>query len=399
MKPQNITYQPEPVKSVVIVGKNRTSSAGNYLAGLLASYKHLYAFIDKQLMMKSQIVRDLAMDLQDMGCPMRTVEATEETKTMDSVLEMCSWLMEKGADRDAVLVAIGGGITTDMVGFTAGIYKRGVRYVNVPSTLLAQVDAALGGKTGVNLEKYKNILGVIRQPAITFVWPSLLTTLPRRDFLSGAAEMLKTFMIEDRGNYRKAADLFFDMSSEYNMEVLMYGKDGEKTWSVIMDKHMRTLCDLIGAAANVKAGVVSRDPFEKEERRKLNLGHTFAHAIETLAQRDGGERFQHPEDLQHPQGVTHGEAVAMGLVLAARLADRYFRKDKNDPTELEGMISNDLWDSGIPCYCPYTVEEMAETMKKDKKAEGGKIHFVLPKSVGDVVAVGLTVEEVCRLMA
>ncbi len=399
MKPQDITYQPEPVKSIVIVGKDRNSSAGNYLAGLLASYKHLYAFIDKQLMMKSQIVRDLALDLQEMGCPMRAVEATEEAKTMDSVMEMCSWLMEKGADRDAVLVAVGGGITTDMVGFTAGIYKRGVRYVNVPSTLLAQVDAALGGKSGVNFDKYKNILGVIRQPVITFIWPSLLASLPRRDFLSGAAEMLKTFMIEDGGNYRKAADLFFDMSSEYNMEVLMNGKDESKTWAGIMKKHMGTLCELIGAAANVKAGVVSRDPFEKEERRKLNLGHTFAHAIETLAQRDGGERFQHPEDPRQPQGVTHGEAVAMGLVLAARLADRYFRKDKNDPTELEGMISNDLWDSDIPCYCPYTVEEMAETMKKDKKAEGGKIHFVLPKSVGDVVTVGLTVEEVCRLMA
>ena len=398
MNPQDITYQSEPVKSFVIVGKDKTSSAEKYLVGLLASYKHLYAFIDKQLMMKSQIVRDLAVDLQEIGCPMRAVEATEEAKTMDSVLEMCSWLMERGADRDAVLVAVGGGITTDMVGFAAGIYKRGVRYVNVPSTLLAQVDAALGGKSGVNFEKYKNILGVIRQPVITFIWPSLLTTLPRRDFLSGAAEMLKTFMIEDGGNYRKAADLFFDMSSEYNMEVLMNGKDEKKTWAGIMKKHMETLCELIGAAANVKAGVVSRDPFEKEERRKLNLGHTFAHAIETLAQRDGGERFQHPEDPQQPQGVTHGEAVAMGLVLAARLADRYFRKDKNDPTELEGMISNDLWDSDIPCYCPYTVEEMAETMKKDKKAEGGKIHFVLPKSVGNVVTVGLTVEEVCRLM-
>ena len=398
MNPQDITYQPEPVKSFVIVGKDKISSAEKYLIGLLSTYKHLYAFIDKQLMMKSQIVRDLAVDLQEMGCPMRAVEATEETKTMDSVMEMCSWLMEKGADRDAVLVAIGGGITTDMVGFAAGIYKRGVRYVNVPSTLLAQVDAALGGKSGVNFEKYKNILGVIRQPSITFIWPSLLTTLPRRDFLSGAAEMLKTFMIEDEGNYLKAADLFFDMSSEYNMEVLMNGKDEKKTWTGIMKKHMDTLCELIAAAADVKAGVVSRDPFEKEERRKLNLGHTFAHAIETLAQRDGGERFQHPEDSQLPQGVTHGEAVAMGLVLAARLADRYFRKDKNDPTELEGMISNDLWDSDIPCYCPYTVEEMAETMKKDKKAEGGKVHFVLPKSVGEVEIVALTVDEVCRLM-
>ena len=398
MNPQDIIYQPVPVKSFVIVGKDKISSAEQYLIGLLLTYKHLYAFIDKQLMMKSQIVRDLAVELQEIGCPMRAVEATEEAKTMDSVLDMCSWLMEKGADRDAVLVAIGGGITTDMVGFAAGIYKRGVRYVNVPSTLLAQVDAALGGKSGVNFEKYKNMLGVIRQPSITFIWPSLLTTLPRRDFLSGAAEMLKTFMIEDNGNYQKAADLFFDMSSEYNMEVLMNGKDEKKTWAGIMKKHMDTLCELIGAAANVKAGVVSRDPFENEERRKLNLGHTFAHAIETLAQRDGGERFSNHDGASEIKGVTHGEAVAMGLVLAARLADRYFRKDKNDPTELEAKVSSDLWDADIPCYCPYTVEEMAETMKKDKKAEGGKIHFVLPKAVGDVKIVDLTVEEVIRLL-
>ena len=398
MNPQDIIYQPVPVKSFVIVGKDKISSAEQYLIGLLLTYKHLYAFIDKQLMMKSQIVRDLAVELQEIGCPMRAVEATEEAKTMDSVLEMCSWLMEKGADRDAVLVAIGGGITTDMVGFAAGIYKRGVRYVNVPSTLLAQVDAALGGKSGVNFEKYKNMLGVIRQPSITFIWPSLLTTLPRRDFLSGAAEMLKTFMIEDNGNYQKAADLFFDMSSEYSMEVLMNGKDEKKIWAGIMKKHMDTLCKLIGAAANVKAGVVSRDPFEKEERRKLNLGHTFAHAIETLAQRDGGERFSNLDGASEIKGVTHGEAVAMGLVLAARLADRYFRKDKNDPTELEAKVSSDLWDADIPCYCPYTIEEMAETMKKDKKAEGGKIHFVLPKAVGDVKIVDLTVEEVIRLL-
>lgn len=398
MNPQDIIYQPVPVKSFVIVGKDKISSAEQYLIGLLLTYKHLYAFIDKQLMMKSQIVRDLAVELQEIGCPMRAVEATEEAKTMDSVLDMCSWLMEKGADRDAVLVAIGGGITTDMVGFAAGIYKRGVRYVNVPSTLLAQVDAALGGKSGVNFEKYKNMLGVIRQPSITFIWPSLLTTLQRRDFLSGAAEMLKTFMIEDNGNYQKAADLFFDMSSEYSMEVLMNGKDEKKTWAGIMKKHMDTLCELIGAAANVKAGVVSRDPFEKEERRKLNLGHTFAHAIETLAQRDGGERFSNHDGASEIKGVTHGEAVAMGLVLAARLADRYFRKDKNDPTELEAKVSSDLWDADIPCYCPYTVEEMAETMKKDKKAEGGKIHFVLPKAVGDVKIVDLTVEEVIRLL-
>lgn len=392
MENTDIIYQPKQVKSLLITGKEEGDSANNYLIALLSSFSHLYAFIDKELMMKSQTVRDLAIELQEMKCPMRAVEATEQAKTMDSVLELCAWLMEKGADRNAVLVAIGGGITTDMVGFAASVYKRGVRYVNVPSTLLSQIDAGLGGKTGVNFQQYKNMLGVIHQPFFTFIYPALLETLPRRDFLSGAAEMLKTFMIEDNGNYQKAADMLFDMSSEYNLEVLMNGKDEKATWVSIVKKHSKTLGELTAAAASVKAGIVSRDPFEKDERRKLNLGHTFAHAIETLAQRDGGERFE-------GNGVTHGEAVAMGLVLASRLADRWYRNDRNDPTALEGRVSNDLWDSDIACYCPYSVEEMADIMRNDKKAEGAKINFALPKEIGKVEIVGLTIEEVIRLMA
>jgi 3-dehydroquinate synthase len=225
--------------------------------------------------------------------------------------------------------------------------------------------------------------------------PQLLESLPQRDFLSGVAEMLKTFVIEDNGNYQKAADLFFDISSEYHVEVMMYGKDEKQAWTEILKKHRQTLSGLISAAARVKAGVVSRDQFEKDERRKLNLGHTFAHAIETLAQREAMEA-----EIQQrlPEGVTHGEAVAMGMVLAAKLADRYYRNDRNDPTELEAKISNDLWDCNIPCYCPYSIDEMAQIMKKDKKAEGGKIHFVLPKAIGEVEIVALTVDEVCRLM-
>lgn len=411
MKCSDIIYQPKEVKSFHIVGRSDLSSVEPYLTSLLSTYKHLYAFIDKELMMKSQIVRDLAVALQEMKCPMRAVEATEQAKTMDTVLQMCSWLMDKGADRDAVLVAVGGGITTDLVGFTAGIYKRGVRYVNIPSTLLAQVDAAIGGKTGVNFDKYKNMLGVIQQPAFTFIWPELLHTLPKRDFLSGAAEMLKTFIIEDNGNYQKAVDLFFDIQSEFHMEVMMYGKDEKTQWRELLKKHQKALTELVTAASSVKTGVVSRDPFEKGERRKLNLGHTFAHAIETLAQREALARQEAlacqdtssealPEEgLHFPDGVTHGEAVAMGLVLAARLADRFYRNDRNEPTALEAKISNGLWDCDIPCYCPYSIEEMAETMKKDKKAEGGKVHFVLPKAIGEVEVVALTVEEVCRLMA
>lgn len=369
-----------------------TSADFRELASCLEPYPYIYAIIDAKVAQKCPALKQVADVLRRRGAKMMEVEAAEEAKTLETVMGICGWLLENGADRDALLLAVGGGITTDMVGFAASIYKRGVRFAYIPTTLLSQVDAAIGGKTGVNFQKYKNILGVIRQPSFTYICPQVLESLPQRDFISGVAEMLKTFIIEDGGNYQKAADLFFDISSEYHVEVMMYGKDGQAVWTDLLKKHRKTLNQLIAAAARVKAGVVSRDQFEKDERRKLNLGHTFAHAIETLAQNDGGERFE-------TQGVTHGEAVAMGMVLAAKLADRYYRKDRNEPTELEGRLSSDLWDCNIPCFCPYTIQEMAQTMKKDKKAEGNKIHFVLPKAIGEVETVALTVEEVCRLMA
>lgn len=369
-----------------------TSDSIKGLGACLEPFRSVFAVIDKNIPVNAQLMEMLKAK----NAGIRYINPSEETKTIETVMDICSWLLESGADRDAMILAVGGGITTDMAGFAACIYKRGVRFAYVPTTLLSQVDAAIGGKTGVNFEKYKNILGIIRQPAFTYICPQLLESLPKRDFLSGAAELLKTFIIEDNGNYQKAADLFFDIQSEFHLEVMMYGKEEETQWRELLKKHRKTLTPLIAAAANIKAGVVSRDQFEKGERRKLNLGHTFAHAIETLAQ---NERSTLPAEEQHfPSGVTHGEAVAMGLVLAARLADRYYRNDSNETTALEAKISNDLWDCDIPCYCPYSIEEMAETMKKDKKAEGSVIHFVLPKSIGEVETVELTVDEVCRLM-
>ena len=386
MEQINIFSGKRPISRVVTSGNMKDLNL------CLEPYRSVFAVVDRNVAEKCPAVIQLVEILKGRNVKIMTVTPSEGSKTLESVMDICAWLLENNADRDALVLAVGGGITTDMAGFAASIYKRGVRFAYVPTTLLAQVDAAIGGKTGVNFDKYKNILGVIRQPEFTYICPKVLATLPKRDFCSGAAEMLKTFVIEDNGNYRKAADLLFDMSSEFNLEVLMFGKDEVETWTSIVDKHAKELGNLVAAAARVKAGVVSRDQFERGERRKLNLGHTFAHAIETLAQRDGGERF-------NGEGVTHGEAVAMGMVLAARLADRYFRNDRNDPTALEGQMSNDLWDSNVPCYCPYSIEEMADVMKKDKKAEGGKVHFVLPKAVGDVEVVDLTIEEVCRLMA
>lgn len=287
-------------------------------------------------------------------CGEYLIEASETRKTMETVLAIDGWLLENGADRNALLLAIGGGITTDMAGFAASIYKRGIRFAFIPTTLLAQVDAAIGGKTGVNFDSYKNMLGVIRQPEFTFICPSVLGTLPCRDFLSGAAELVKSFIIKDNGEYARAISFLSGMA----------GAGDRKSY---VRRHGDELLGLVRAAASVKAGIVSRDQFEHGERRKLNLGHTFAHAIEKTAREKGDD-------------ITHGEAVSAGIVLAAELSVRIGLAEP----DLAGIIAGDLASAGLRTCCPYRPDELAEAMTKDKKSEDGIIHFVLISSVGNV---------------
>ena len=361
------------------------------LADVLDRYARVYAVMDAEVAMNCQVAHELADMFQNRHIPGMLIEASEQTKSMDTVLEICSWLLEQGADRDAMVLAVGGGITSDMVGFAASVYKRGVKFAYVPTTLLSQVDAAIGGKTGVNFERYKNILGIIRQPEFTYICPQVLESLPNRDFLSGVAEMLKTFIIEDDENYFDAVGLLSDMNIDYCSR-LAAGDDESVSWQECVGKYSGELLKLIGEAVKVKAGVVSRDQYESDERRKLNLGHTFAHAIETLAQRraDGCD-------------ITHGEAVAMGMILAAELSEKYAKvndewRDICD-FELYQRFTDDFISVGLPVNCPFRIEDMAEVMKKDKKAEGGKVHFVLPAAVGDVRIVDFTVEEVVSIMS
>ena len=354
----NIYSDNEVISRILVI-----RSAGTHeLEDCLHPYKSVFVVMDRNLEEKCPYAKEIKDNLQAKGISAYHINASEQEKTIDTVMDICSWLLEMGADRDALVLAVGGGITSDMVGFAASIYKRGVRFAYVPTTLLSQVDAAIGGKTGVNFLKYKNILGVIRQPEFTLLSSRFLETLPRRDFLSGAAEMLKTFIIEDNGNYEKAVKTLSTNESE-------------------------DMTDLISAAAAVKAGVVSRDQFESGERRKLNLGHTFAHAIETLAQRSA-------------MNITHGEAVAVGMVIAARLAECLTAAGRFDAEAgLASRLIEDMKACGLPYECAFAVSEMASIMKKDKKAEGAKVHFVLPRRIGDVVTMELTVEEVCGLLA
>lgn len=370
-------YSGERVISRIMVGETIAE-----LEGVLERYPRIFAVMDANVAMHCPASADIAEIMNRKGVPGKLIEASEETKTMDTVMDICGWLLDNGADRDALVLAVGGGITCDMVGFAASIYKRGVHFAYLPTTLLAQVDAAVGGKTGVNFDRYKNMLGIIRQQDFTFICPEVLVSLPHREFIAGVAEMLKTFIIDDNGNYQKAVDVLSEMSQGYS---LLPEESAADYWSDCVAAYSSELMYLVEEAVRVKAGVVSRDQYERGERRKLNLGHTFAHAIETLAQREGRD-------------ISHGEAVAMGLVIAARLSDRVFRGDMDTPTELEGGLAIDLCDCGLFPQCPYEIADMAEIMMKDKKAEGGKVHFILIREIGEVTSYPLAVEEVVRLL-
>lgn len=290
-------------------------------------------------------VAEFALGIAE-GRPALALTADEEHKTMESVLEICRWLLSEGADRDAIVYAIGGGVTTDMVGLAASIYKRGVRYVNYPTTLLGQVDAGIGGKTGVNLDSYKNMIGLVRFPSDTRICPDTLKTLPERELRSGAAELLKTFIIEDKGNYRRAVEA-------------LSGK-----------VDFKALSPLVQAAADIKRRIVEKDPFEEGLRRKLNLGHTYAHAIEW---------YQHTH--QTPDPMTHGEAVAAGIIRAAQLSEKHVGASAG----LAEGLKKDFLACGLPVELPCPEEALEQAIRKDKKAENGIIHFVLIKKIGKVI--------------
>lgn len=283
------------------------------------------------------------------------LEASEEKKSLRTVEEICRALLEGGADRKSFVLALGGGIISDMAGFAASIYMRGIRFAYVPTTLLAMTDAAIGGKTGVNFLSYKNILGSFTEPCFTWMAAASLEGLPRREVLSGAAEMLKSFIIDNvDGAYSTALEFFRTASLPEKCDAATAAR----------------LLPLARAAARVKAGIVSRDFRESGERKLLNLGHSFAHAIEHLAQTGADGNV----------GISHGEAVSMGIVLAARLSCALGYAPKGFDSSLEA----DFAAAGLRVKCPYAPRQLVQAMSRDKKAEAGTLSFVLMRGISDV---------------
>ena len=350
------------------------------LQKLLQANGNIFVIIDNNL-------QHLADNFK--GLPLIYINSSEKNKTLATVEHITGSLMDMGADRDALLVGVGGGITTDITGFTASIYKRGVKCAFVPTTLLAQVDASIGGKNGVNLHSYKNILGTINQPEWIYICPELLRTLPEDEFKAGIAEVLKTFILFDKEYYHKAVEYFAKVASAATEGAGSGATNGQAVehttyGAIAVDMDIDLLTEIIGKCAEYKSGVVERDEFEKGERRLLNLGHTFAHSIEKLTE---GK-------------ISHGFAVSMGMVIAAKVACKMGLATE----EFVQMLAADFAKVGLPAHLADStltahlkISDLAEAVKKDKKVTGESIHFILPKGLENVEDVTVPLNVINRI--
>ena len=271
-----------------------------------------------------------------------TVDAGEENKTLANVTEIYKFLIENHFDRSDIVFALGGGVIGDMAGFAAATYLRGIKFVQIPTTLLAQTDSSIGGKTGVDFDAYKNMVGAFHQPSLVYMNMSVLKSLPARQYASGMAEILKHGLIKDNAYYGWLVNNF----------------------SEIMDMESEYVAKMIKRSCEIKAKVVADDALEHGERALLNFGHTIGHAIEKYM------NFK----------LLHGECVALGMIAAGWISYKRGRLDTEEFYEIRDMF--------LPFGLPLTLddgadpEKILEITKSDKKMDGDKVKFILLKKPG-----------------
>lgn len=271
-----------------------------------------------------------------------TLPAGERYKTLTSIQKIYDAALENRLERSSTLVALGGGVIGDMTGFGAATWLRGINFVQVPTTLLAMVDAAIGGKTGVNHPQGKNLIGAFHQPRLVLIDPQVLSTLPVREFRAGMAEVIKYGIIWDAQLF----DLLERLDQLHTLEV-------------------EVLEEILQRSCQAKADVVSKDEKEAGLRAILNYGHTIGHAVESLT----GYRV-----------VNHGEAVAIGMVAAGQLAVHLQLWDQADAERQDTLIQKAELLTQLPNGLD--IEAIIETLQTDKKVKAGKVRFVLPTQIG-----------------
>jgi 3-dehydroquinate synthase len=266
----------------------------------------------------------------------------ERYKNLQTVGRIYDALIRARADRASAIVAIGGGVLGDTAGFAAATYLRGIPVVQVPTTLLAQVDSAIGGKVGVNHTLGKNLIGAFHPPAVVLIDPVLLATLPRREFRAGLYEVIKYGMIASQPLFERVAS----------------------TLPALFKRDADALMPIVSESCRIKAGIVEQDEHETGLRRTLNLGHTAGHALEAVTKY---RRFR------------HGEAVAYGMLVAAEIA---VARGSMSPSDREALAALIAKMGPLPAVADVPIDEILEAITHDKKIVGGQLHYVLPTGIG-----------------
>jgi 3-dehydroquinate synthase len=305
-----------------------------------------------------------SLHLAGFRCEIAVLEPGEQTKSLAAASELYDRLVAMPADRQTIVAAVGGGVIGDLAGFVAATYARGLAFVQVPTTLLAQVDSSVGGKVGINHPQGKNLIGAFHQPLGVFIDTTALKTLPERDYQSGLAEVVKYGVILDAA--------FFDYLEAHAAELVSRASD--------------VLRQVVARCCRLKADVVEHDEFERTGLRAcLNYGHTFAHAFEALS--GYGE-------------LLHGEAVSIGMICASRLAERLGRIDAKSTLRQQSLLKS----LGLPTRLPESIQldpqALLDRMRLDKKSAGGRLRFVLPDRLGHVELVdGVAESEVLAVLS
>jgi 3-dehydroquinate synthase len=340
----NVGVQPRPYE--VWIEGGLLGRVGERLQGLLGPGRR--CFVVTVAPVRKPWGRKLTSSLAAAGLQVDvlTMPDGERHKTLATAEKLASQMVKRGAGRDSVVVAFGGGVVGDVAGLLASLYMRGVDLVQIPTTLLAQVDAAVGGKTGVNLRAGKNLMGTYHQPRAVLMDPSVLKTLPAREFRAGLYESLKCGVI---GN----PELFQRM--EEQRERILKRDPAALEW-------------IITASVKLKAAVVEKDERESGLRQVLNFGHTIGHALEAET---GYQRF------------LHGEAVAWGMVAAAKIAAVAGKLDAAEA----GRIASVILSYGRLPKVQVSPRKIMKRLQADKKTRAGRVHFVLPVAVGRVEVV------------
>ncbi len=281
--------------------------------------------------------------------PVISISSGEQSKSLSMVSDLYRRLLESEVDRKHFILGIGGGITTDITGFVASTYLRGLPFGFVSTTLLGQVDAAIGGKNGVNLDGFKNIVGVIKQPEYVICDIQSLRTLEKREFINGWAEVVKYAAIT-RPDFYDYLDNNLEDGLNFNVEILD---------------------EIVYQSVQSKVAIVEKDEFESGDRKLLNFGHTFAHGLEKLYK------------------IPHGEAVSAGMVMASRVSVNMGLLKPQEEEKLTGLLSR----CGLPVNVPFDRGSLEEVMRKDKKRAGDDIQLVLLEKIGKAVVKKVPVSE------